>query len=187
MYMHDIWRAAAAATLALFGFACDAAPSKDMLFGFGADASAEDLRKVDIDVRSDGIGLPKGAGTHAQGRILYETKCKSCHSDIAKNDVPWMPAWVGSEPGSISGHYPYATTLFDYIRRAMPMDRPGSLTDDEVYSALAFILGEGGVFEKSAELNAQTILKVKMPNEKNFVPQWPPQKLPQQHERKSAR
>jgi len=186
MSMPDTWRAVLAVA-ACVSFACNAAPPKDILYGFGTTPSAEDIRKVDIDVRPDGLGLPKGAGTHAQGRLVYEAKCKSCHADIAKNEVPWMPAWVGKEPGSVSGHYPYATTLFDYIRRAMPANQPGSLTDDEVYATLAFILGEGGVFEKSAELNPQTILKVKMPNEKNFVPQWPPRRLSEQADLKPVR
>ena len=159
----------------------------------GATPSPAMLAAMDISIPPSGAGLPDGSGNVAQGQKVYDTKCQACHGPkgVGKPADP-LVGGIGSLASgkamrTVGSYWPYATTLFDYIRRAMPANQPGSLTDDEVYATLAFILGEGGLLEKSAELNPQTILKVKMPNEKNFVPQWPTRRLSEQADRKPVR
>ncbi|GAB3942256.1 cytochrome c [Spirosoma harenae] len=144
-------------------------------FGFGRPATAIDIARLDIDVRPDGKGLPPGQGLAVTGKQIFATKCAACHG----------PGGVGGPNGSlvtttnsdrkrsektIGNYWPYATTVFDYIRRAMPFSQPGSLTNDEVYHLTAYLLQANGVINEKTIINAQTLPRVVMPAQKLFVP-----------------
>jgi cytochrome c len=150
-------------------------------FGFGRAATAPEIAKLDIDVRPDGQGLPPGRGTPADGAPVYAAKCASCHGKTGKegpNDV-----LVGRLPGdafpfgrdskaqkTIGSYWPYATTVFDYVRRAMPADAPGSLTDDEVYGLTAYLLNLNDLVPTDAVIDRTSLPKVAMPARDKFVP-----------------
>ena len=125
--------------------------SRRPTFGIGRPATPAEIAALDIDVGPDGAGLPPGRGTAADGAPIYAARCASCHGKTGKegpNDilVGRLPgdafpfARDPSAPKTIGSYWPYATTVFDYIRRAMPPDKPGSLRDDEVYNLVAFLL-----------------------------------------------
>jgi hypothetical protein len=144
---------------------------------FGHPVSEADLVALNIDVRTpDGLGLPPGSGSVAAGRQVYDAKCAGCHGPEAKGGPVYgaMVGGIGSmnknprvlTPGSM---YPYAPVLFDYVRRAMPMDRPQSLTNDEVYAVSAYILNLNGIVPADAVMDARTLTAVKMPNRDAFV------------------
>lgn len=145
-------------------------------YGIGRDATKEEIAAWDIDVLPDGTGLPAGSGTVARGATIYAAKCAGCHGDKGQGGLPASSeVLVGTKPwfakdnprqqGSrtIGNYWPYASTVFDYIRRAMPFDRPGSLTDDEVYSVAAWLLNQNGIIPESAVMDAKTLPQVKMP------------------------
>ena len=143
----------------------------------GAAVTSAALAAWDISIAPDGIGLPSGQGTSAQGEAIFAGKCQACHGEKGAgkpNDV--LAGGIGSlAPGqapvkTVGSYWPYATTLFDYIRRAMPYNEPKSLTTDEAYAVSAYILALNGVIGASDVLDAQSLLKVKMPNRDGFVP-----------------
>ena len=144
---------------------------------FGRPISEQDLAAWNIDIRTqDGAGLPAGRGDAVKGKIVYEEKCLSCHGVDAKGGPVFgtMVGGIGSfktnvrvlTPGSM---YPYAPILFDYIRRAMPMNNPQSLTSDEVYAVSAYILQLNGLIGANDEMNSKTMAMVKMPNRDGFI------------------
>jgi cytochrome c5 len=154
-------------------------------FDFGAPASAEDIAEVPIAIAPDGKGLPAGKGDHAVGKKVYERACSACHGENLQGaaGLPDMPSGaalrlIGGRGTlatknpvlTVESYWPYATTLFDYVRRAMPFQAPGSLNADEVYSVVAFILAEGNVIDKATVLDAQTLPRVQMPNRDGFIP-----------------
>jgi len=148
-------------------------------FGFGKKASAKQIAALDIDISPDGRGLPPGEGNVAQGREIYAAKCAACHGATGTegpNDRLVAPDSVSKSGGAarrikaIGNYWPYATTVFDYIRRAMPFNQPGSLTDQEVYSVTAYLLNKNGLWDEKATLNAKNLPKIKMPAQNNFVP-----------------
>ena len=150
-------------------------------FGIGRPATPAEIAALDIDVGPDGAGLPAGRGTAADGAPIYAARCASCHGKTGKegpNDI-----LVGRLPGdafpfakdprapkTIGSYWPYATTVFDYIRRAMPPDKPGSLRDDEVYGLVAFLLASNELIPQDAVVDAASLPKVKMPARDHFVP-----------------
>jgi S-disulfanyl-L-cysteine oxidoreductase SoxD len=144
----------------------------------GRPAPAETIHAMDITIFPDGRGLPAGKGTVAQGKDLFKEKCAVCHNDKGEGRQGQYPALVGGigtintpKPAKTVGSYwPYATTVYDYIQRAMPYDQPGTLKPDEIYAAVAFILNANGIIGEGDEINATTLPKVKMPNRDNFVP-----------------
>ena len=145
-------------------------------FGFGAEARAERIAAWDIDVRPDGVGLPAGRGTTDQGRAAYMARCVACHGATGTegpNDRLVGGSWPeGTFPQgrTVGSYWPYATTLYDYITRAMPQDRPGSLTADETYAVIAWILMRNGIIEDGATMDATSLPTVRMPARDRFVP-----------------
>ena len=149
--------------------------------GIGRPATPAEIAALDIDVGPDGAGLPPGRGTSADGAPIYAARCAGCHGKTGKegpNDV-----LVGRQPGdafpfardprapkTIGSYWPYATTVFDYIRRAMPPDAPGSLGDDEVYGLVAYLLFLNELIPADAVIDAASLPKVKMPARDHFVP-----------------
>ena len=144
-------------------------------FGFGSDASAARVAMWDIDVKPDGEGLPPGSGTVAQGQRVFLTHCVACHGATGTegpNDrLVGTAAWEQWPNGQTVGNYwPYATTLYDYINRAMPRPTPGMLTPDQVYSLVAWILAKNEIIAEDAVMNAETLPAVVMPARDRFVP-----------------
>lgn len=144
---------------------------------FGKPVSEADLAAWNIDVRTpDGAGLPPGRGSVAEGRQIYAAKCVACHGADAKGGAVYgtMVGGIGTmtksprvlTPGSM---YPYAPILFDYIRRAMPMDRPQTLTANETYALSAYLLNLNGLVPADAVMDAQSLAKVRMPNRDAFL------------------
>lgn len=143
--------------------------------GIGSTATAEMIAGWDIDIRPDGTGLPDGEGSVADGEGLYEAKCASCHGLFGEGAGRW-PVLAGGEgtldtahpEKTVGSYWPYASTLWDYIHRAMPYPAPQSLTDDEVYSISAYVLYLNDIVDDDFIANKETFAQVKMPNEPNF-------------------
>jgi cytochrome c len=144
----------------------------------GKPATEAQIKAIDITVLPNGAGLPPGKGTAVRGKDVYKEKCATCHNDKGEGRQGQYPALVGgagtiASPKplkTVGSYWPYATTVFDYVRRAMPYDQPGSLQADEIYSLVAFILNANGIIGESEEMNEKTLAKVKMPNRDGFVP-----------------
>ena len=144
-------------------------------FGFGTDASPERVARWDIDIKPDGEGLPPGSGSVADGRRVYEVSCLQCHgltgTEGPNDRLVSAGEWEQWPPGRAFGMYwPYATTLFDYTRRAMPQTTPGTLSDDEVYAVVAYVLHLNGLVEADAVLDAASLAAIEMPARERFVP-----------------
>jgi cytochrome c len=150
-------------------------------FGIGREATAAEISARDIDIGPDGAGLPAGRGTPADGAVVYASRCASCHGKSGTegpNDVLVARSTAGTfpfakdpkMPRAIGNYWPYATTIFDYVRRAMPPNAPGSLTDDEVYAVVAHLLALNGLIAPDAIIDAQSLPKVRMPARERFVP-----------------
>jgi S-disulfanyl-L-cysteine oxidoreductase SoxD len=144
--------------------------------GLGRVATPDEIASWDISIGPDGAGLPPGRGTPKQGETVYAEKCVACHGE--KGAGKPNDQLVGGR-GSLSGDqvpvktvgsfWPYATTLFDYIRRAMPLNAPKSLSDDEVYAVSAYILRLNGIIGEADAMDAQTLPQVQMPNRDGFI------------------
>lgn len=145
--------------------------------GIGNPISPDEMRGWDIDVRADGEGLPVGSGTAARGRSLFADRCAKCHGDEGQGAEKGPPLKGGmgtlatANPiKTIGSFWPYAPPIFDYIRRAMPLDASQSLTPDEAYSLTAFLLHINGLFaDQSAELSVRNLPLITMPNRNGFV------------------
>lgn len=144
---------------------------------YGQRITEADLAHWNIDIRGkDGAGLPSGSGTVAQGKDVYDTKCASCHGDKAAGGAMFgtMVGGIGSfttntrvlTPGSM---YPYAPALFDYVRRAMPLLQPQSLSNEEVYGVTGYILHLNGLVPADAVVNAKLLSELRMPNRDGFI------------------
>ncbi len=143
-------------------------------FGFGAEASEARIASWDIDVRPDGEGLPPGSGSVTRGREVYQIHCVACHGPTGTegpNDrLVDTEQWVDSPATRTVGNFwPYATTLYDYIRKAMPQATPGILTADEVYAVIAYILYLNEIVPEDAVLDAEVLPSVVMPARDKFV------------------
>jgi S-disulfanyl-L-cysteine oxidoreductase SoxD len=171
MSMRRILVAAAPALLALASPLC-AQQSPNL----GKPISQEDLAPWDISIGPDGAGLPPGSGTVKQGEAVFAAKCQACHGEKgAGRPNDRLVGGEGSLPGdkppikTIGSYWPYATTLFDYIRRAMPFNESKSLTNDEVYGVVAYLLNLNGIIPEGETMNAQSLPKVTMPNRDGFI------------------
>jgi cytochrome c len=160
-------------TLATVAHAADAT----LRYGFGKPATPQEIAGWDIDVRPDGTGLPDGRGSVADGQAIYDAKCASCHGTFGEStDYMAIAGGVGTlasdQPMRTTGSkLNHATTLFDYIRRAMPFNAPMSLTNDEVYALTAYVLNLSDIVPADAVLDRRSILAVKMPNRDGFTTQ----------------
>ena len=143
-------------------------------FGLGRPASPHEIAVLDIDVRPDGTGLPAGSGNISSGKLIYAAKCAACHGSTGKEGP--QPRLVGSTADTtiraktIGNYWPYATTIYDYINRAMPVNAPGSLTPEEVYSLTAYILCANEIIPADKIMDARTLPEIKMPARDLFVP-----------------
>jgi mono/diheme cytochrome c family protein len=161
---------ALAALLVLSGRVATAA-----FYGLGQPATEKQITGWDIDVAPDGRGLPPRSGTPAQGEHLYAQACASCHGAAGQGGVGdrlvgGRGTLATARPVKTVGSYwPYATTLFDYIRRAMPLTAPESLTNDQVYALAAYILYLNGIIGRDAVIDARTLPQVRMPNRGRFT------------------
>jgi len=142
----------------------------------GRVATPEEIAAWDVSIGPDGVGLPPGSGTPKQGEAVYLAKCVACHGEKgAGKPNDQLVGGQGTLPGdkppvkTVGSFWPYATTIFDYVRRAMPYNESKSLTNDEVYAVVAYILQLNGVVGENDTINAKTLPKVKMPNQDGFV------------------
>src|SRR6266498_5543765 len=141
----------------------------------GRAPTPDELRAIDIEVTPDGKGLAAGSSTAAAGKSVYTRRCETCHGPTGKegpqeNLVGGKGSLATSRPiKSVGSYWPYATTLWDYINRAMPFDHSGTLTPDEVYAVSAYVLFLNGIVGEHDVLNQTTLPQVKMPNAKGFV------------------
>ena len=144
----------------------------------GKPVEQSDIAAWNLHVLPDGTGLPPGSGTPEQGARIYAHKCAMCHGENGKGGI--SAALVGGAPlrtidtpKTIANFWPYATTVFDFIRRSMPWQEPRSLTDDEVYALTAYILALNKLIGENDAMNAQSLPKVRMPNRDGFIPRFP--------------
>jgi cytochrome c len=142
----------------------------------GRVPTQEEIAAWDISIGPDGAGLPMGGGTPKQGEAVFAAKCVACHGEkgVGKpNDalVGGRGTLTGDQTPvkTVGSYWPYATTIFDYVRRAMPLNESKSLTNDEVYAVVAYILRQNGVVGEDDVIDAQTLPKVRMPNRNGFV------------------
>jgi S-disulfanyl-L-cysteine oxidoreductase SoxD len=143
----------------------------------GRVAAPDEIAAYDISIGPDGAGLPPGSGTANQGAAVFAAKCAACHGEKGAgqpNDrlVGGKGSLAGDKPPvkTVGSFWPYATTVFDYVRRAMPYNESKSLSSDEVYAVVAYVLALNGVIGESDTIDAQTLPKVPMPNRDGFVP-----------------
>lgn len=166
-------------TIVLIVF-CAAVAVAQQPLGIGRAATPDEIKKIDIDVMPDGRGLPDGKGTVAEGAKIYAAKCASCHGATGQGGSAerlvdresgknWDFATNARLVKTVGNYWPYATTLYDYTNRAMPFMQPGTLTPDETYSLVAYILALNKIVPEDAEMNRTTLPAVKMPSRDRFV------------------
>jgi mono/diheme cytochrome c family protein len=144
-------------------------------YGVGRVATDEEIRAWNIDVSPTGEGLPPGQGTAKQGAQVFAAKCAACHGPTGTEGP--KDRLVGGQNTlqtpkpvrTIGSYWPYATTLYDYINRAMPFNAPGSLSSDEVYSVIAWLLFQNGVVKEDTVIDVQTLPQIQMPNQSGFI------------------
>ena len=159
--------------MVLAGVAALAAQSPK--YGVGRPPTAEQILNLGASVAPDGSGLPEGSGTVAAGREVYAARCSNCHGEKGEGAVG--PPLVGGQGTlatakplkTVGSYWPYATTVWDYINRAMPFDQPGLLKPPEVYAVVAYILNLNGIIANDQVMDAKSLPKVKMPNRNGFV------------------
>ena len=150
-------------------------------YALGHPADSTLLARLDVDVDPSGHGLPPGAGTPAQGALVYAAKCASCHGAKGEGQAIY-PRLVGRDPRdgfqfasdpkitkTVGNYWPYATTLFDYVHRAMPYNAPGSLKTDETYAVVAWLLAQNEIVPPNAVIDARALAEVRMPARDRFV------------------
>ncbi len=160
--------------------AANAEPARH--YAIGRAPTPAEITAWQTEIGPDGAGLPPGSGSAAAGEVIFKAKCGSCHGPNGEGTPPAYPAIVGRDPKAenfafatdpklvktIGNYWPYATTVFDYVRRAMPHTAPGSLTNDEVYALTAWLLAANQVIPMTSTLDAESLKKVKMPYQDRF-------------------
>jgi S-disulfanyl-L-cysteine oxidoreductase SoxD len=165
-----------AAALSSSAFA-QGAPAR---YGFGSTVGSEELAKY-FSIPPDGRGLPPGSGTAAAGAKVYDTSCVICHGDKLQGNpakgiggdrlLGGRDTLATKTPvKTVESYWPYATTLFDYVKRSMPFTAPGSLSDNDVYAVVAYILSEAKIIKPTDVMDAKTLPSVTMPNRNGFIP-----------------
>jgi len=149
--------------------------------GLGVTATPEAIARVNISIQPDGANLPQGQGTVTEGAAVYAEFCVACHGEggAGGQGLVRLTGGIGtltteSPVKTVASFWPYATTIFDYVRRAMPLNAPQSLTDEQVYAVVAYLLSVDGIVASDAVLDATTLPLVEMPNRDGFVLWWPP-------------
>ena len=146
----------------------------------GEPMAAADIARYDISIPPSGAGLPRGSGTARAGAAVYQQKCQACHgAKGAGKPADALAGGMGSlgtktPVRTVGSYWPYATTLFDYVRRAMPITNPLSLTDEETYAVTAYVLYLNGIIGEDVAIDAQSLPQVRMPNRDGFISDWPP-------------
>jgi S-disulfanyl-L-cysteine oxidoreductase SoxD len=167
------------ASLALLAACATAQRAEQPAPRFGEPVATAELARWDISIPPSGAGLPPGSGTAREGLKVYEQKCLACHgTNGAGKPADALAGGSGTlatktPVRTVGSYWPYATTLFDYVRRAMPLNNPLSLTDDEVYAVSAYILSLNRIIGEDVAMNAQTLPQVRMPNRDGFISDWP--------------
>jgi mono/diheme cytochrome c family protein len=144
-------------------------------YGVGRPPTPEDIRALGSAIAPDGGGLPEGSGTVAAGREVFAAQCSRCHGPNGEGNVG--PILVGGQGTlaspkplkTVGSYWPYATTLWDYINRAMPFDQPGLLKPPEVYAAVAYVLNLNGIIREDQVIDATSLPKIVMPNRNGFI------------------
>jgi mono/diheme cytochrome c family protein len=144
-------------------------------YGVGQPATPAQIRDLGAAIAPDGTGLPEGSGTVVAGREVFKARCSRCHGEKAGGGVG--PNLVGGQGTlatarpikTVGSYWPYATTVWDYINRAMPFDQPGQLKPDEVYAVVSYVLNLNGIIGDDQVMDARSLPKVKMPNRDGFV------------------
>ncbi|GAC1411631.1 MAG: hypothetical protein NVSMB6_13050 [Burkholderiaceae bacterium] len=150
-------------------------PKAGVQYGIGMAASPAQVAAWNIDIQPDGSNLPAGSGTVAHGRTLYAQVCATCHGQQGEGKP--MDRLVGGRGTlntatpikTVGSYWPYATSVYDYIHRAMPFNAPGTLSPGEVYATTAYLLYMNGIIAENAVLDARTMPKVVMPNRDGFI------------------
>jgi mono/diheme cytochrome c family protein len=170
MFTHSKRLIVTAATFVAAGTALAESPN------LGRVATPEEIASWDISIAPDGAGLPPGGGTSEQGEAVYAAKCLACHGENGAgkpNDAlaGGRGTLVGDQAPikSVGSFWPYATTIFDYVRRAMPLNDSKSLTNDETYAIVAYLLQINGIIERGEQIDASTLPAIRMPNRDCFV------------------
>jgi cytochrome c len=163
--------------LAAGAVAAVAIMSQALAYDFGRPATPDEIKLWDIDVRPDGKGLPDGSGTVTQGKQVFGDNCAVCHGDSGQGGI--KDRLVGGQGTlatdkpvkTVGSFWPYATTLFDYIHRAMPYPTPGSLSNDDTYAVVAYILSLNGILPADGKVDRASLPNIKMPNRDGFIPE----------------
>ena len=170
------WRETCGVVLAILLCASASTARAQTPYGIGRPATAAEIAGWNIDIDRDGSNLPQGSGSVSHGREVFVQQCASCHGDKGEGGIG--DRLVGGQGTigtakpvrTVGSYWPYAPTLFDYIRRAMPQNAPQSLSDEDVYAVSAYILTEAKIIDKSMVLDAKTLPPIEMPNRSGFVP-----------------
>jgi len=144
-------------------------------FGVGRAPTADEVRQWDVSVAPDGTGLPEGSGTAAQGREVYANRCSKCHGQKGEGgDSVALAGGIGTLKSpkpvrTVGSYWPHATTIWDYVNRAMPFKNPGVLSPDQLYAVTAYVLFLNGIVAENAVMDSHSLPKVQMPNRDGFV------------------
>lgn len=170
-----MWTRSALALVIVFAGAATLA-AQSRRFGVGRPPTPDEVRGLGAAIAPDGGGLPEGSGTVAEGRTVYTTRCASCHGPNGEGGGVGAPLVGGkgtlatARPlKTVGSFWPQATTVWDYVNRAMPFDQPGLLTPREVYAVVAYILNLNGIIGEAVVMDATSLPKVTMPNHDGFV------------------
>ena len=173
--------------LAALATVASGAGTQGATYGFGTTPSQAELARF-FSPQPDGRGLPPGSGSVLEGKSVYQQQCASCHGENLQGGtgdrlIGGRGSLANADPKkppvkTVESYWPYATTLFDYVKRSMPLTAPDSLTDDQVYALTAYILEQAKIVPEDAIMNAQALPKVVMPNHDGFVPDRRPDRFP---------